>query len=49
MTIGRSKGKWAVKHCHGKSKGKVIAKHDTKRQAIAQHRAIQANKERRRR
>ncbi len=45
--IGKSGGKWAVKHCHGKDKGKVIAKHDTRSEALAQHRAIQANKHRR--
>ena len=42
--IGKSGKGWAVKHCHGKKKGKVIAKHPTKKRAMAQHRAIQANK-----
>lgn len=46
MTVGRSGSGWAVKHCHGKKKGKVIARHRTKKAAMAQHRAIQANKHR---
>ena len=44
MSVGKVKGGFAVKHCHGKKKGKVIAKHKTKKKALAQHRAIQANK-----
>lgn len=35
----------AVKHCHGKRKGKVIKKHKTRKAALRQHRAIMANKE----
>ena len=38
----------AVVHCHGKKKGKVIKKFKTKREALAMHRAIQANKKKRR-
>lgn len=37
------KGK-KVLHCRGKNKGKVIKKFKTKREAIAIHRAIMANK-----
>jgi hypothetical protein len=44
MTVRKVKGGYAVKHCHGKGKGKVIAKHPTKKKALAQHRAIQINK-----
>lgn len=40
--------KWAVVHCHGKGKGKAIGTHTTKAKALAQHRAIQANKKRKR-
>ena len=46
MTVKKVKGGYAVKHCHGKDKGKTIAKHKTKKSAMAQHRAIQANKRR---
>jgi len=46
----RKRGKsWAVVHCHGKRKGKTIAKHSTKQKALAQHRAIMASKARRKR
>jgi len=41
--IRKTKSGWAVKHCH-KNKGKTIAKHKTKKAALRQHRAIQANK-----
>ncbi len=44
--IGKVKGGWAVKHCHGAKKGKTIAKHKTRAGALAQHRAIQAKKRR---
>lgn len=44
--IGKSGKGWAVKHCHGKRRGKLIAKHKTKAGAVAQHRAIQAKKRR---
>ena len=46
MTVRKRGGKWAVVHCHGKKKGKTIAKHKTKDAAMRQHRAIQANKRR---
>jgi len=48
MVVQKRGGKWAVVHCHGKKKGKVIATHETKKEAMAQHRAIQASKARRR-
>lgn len=35
-----------VVHCHGKKKGKVIARHKTKKAARRHHRAIVANKKR---
>jgi len=38
-----------VYHCHGKNKGKVIKRHRTKKAALRHHRAIQANKGRRKR
>ena len=44
MTVKKVKGGYAVKHCHGEKKGKTIAKHKTKKAAMRQHRAIQANK-----
>ena len=44
MSVKKTKSDYAVKHCHGKKKGKVIAKHTTKKKAMAQHRAIQASK-----
>lgn len=47
MTVKKIKGGYAVKHCHGKDKGKTIAKHKTKAEAMAQHRAIMASKARR--
>jgi hypothetical protein len=46
MAVRKVKGGYAVKHCHGKKKGQTIAKHKTKAKAVAQHRAIQANKKR---
>ena len=44
MTVRKVKGGYATKHCHGKKKGKTIAKFKTKKAAMRQHRAIQANK-----
>lgn len=35
---------WAVVHCTGKDKGKVIGTHPTKKEALAQHSAIMVNK-----
>ena len=46
MSVKKVKGGHAVVHCHGKKKGKVIAKHRTRKKALRQHRAIQANKKR---
>lgn len=40
MTV---KGK-TVRHCHGKSKGRVIKRHRTHAAAVRHHRAMQANK-----
>jgi len=47
MSYGKTKGGWRTYHCHGKKKGKTIAKFKTKKAALAQHRAIQASKRRR--
>lgn len=44
MTVKEVKGGYATVHCHGKNKGKIIHKFRTKREALAQHRAIEANK-----
>jgi len=46
MTVRKSGSGYATVHCHGKNKGKTIAKFKTKKKALAQHRAIQANKKR---
>ena len=46
MSVKKVKGGYAVVHCHGKKKGKCIGTHKTKKKALAQHRAIQANKRR---
>lgn len=48
MTVQKRGGKWAVVHCHGKDKGKIIGTHKTKKEALAQHKAIQASKAKRR-
>lgn len=41
----RKRGKsWVTTHCHGRKKNKIISKFPTKKKAMAQHRAIQANK-----
>jgi hypothetical protein len=42
--IKKSGSGYAVVHCHGKDKGKAIGKHKTYQEALAQHRAIEANK-----
>lgn len=42
--IKKVKNGYALKHCHGKEKGKTIKKFKTKKEALAMHRAIQANK-----
>jgi hypothetical protein len=44
MAVKKVKGGYATVHCHGKNKGKVIHKFKTKKEAMAQHKAIQANK-----
>lgn len=44
MTVKKRGSGYAVVHCKGKKKGKTIAKHKTKKKAMAQHRAIQASK-----
>jgi hypothetical protein len=46
MAVRKRKGGWAVVHCHGKKKGKTIAKFKTKKAAMKMHRAIQAKKKR---
>ena len=47
MTVKKKgRGRWAVVHCRGRKKEKAIAIHTTKKKAMAQHRAIQANKRR---
>jgi len=46
MTVKKRGSGYAVVHCHGKKKGKTIAKHRTKAAALRQHRAIQASKRR---
>jgi hypothetical protein len=47
MSVRKTKSGWKVIHTHGKKKGQTIAKHKTKKEAMAQHRAIQASKARR--
>ena len=44
MVVEKRGNKWCVIHCHGKEAGKIIACHDTKKKAEAQHRAIQVSK-----
>lgn len=44
MTVKKSGSGYATVHCHGKKKGKIIHKFKTKKEALAQHRAIQASK-----
>lgn len=46
MSVKKTKSGYAVVHCHGKKKGKIIAKHETKEEALAQHQAIQISKKR---
>jgi len=46
MSVKKVKGGYAVVHCHGKNKGKVIHKFATKAKAMSMHRAIQASKAR---
>jgi hypothetical protein len=44
MSIGKSGSGWRVYHCHGKKKGKTIAKFKTKKAALRMHRAIQSKR-----
>jgi hypothetical protein len=46
MAVRKTKKGYATTHCRGKNKGKQIAKFKTKKKAMAQHRAIMANKKR---
>ena len=46
MSVKKVKGGYATVHCHGGNKGKVIHKFPTRAKAVAQHRAIQASKQR---
>ena len=46
--IVKRNGKFAVVHCHGKDKGKTIGSHDTYKEALAQHYAIEMSKKRKR-
>jgi len=48
VTVKKIGNKYATVHCHGANKGKVIHKFATKAKAMAQHRAIQVTKSRRR-
>ena len=43
MTVKKVNG-YATVHCHGKDKGKIIHKFKTKKEALAQHRAIMVDK-----
>lgn len=44
MSVQKAKSGYKTVHCHGAKKGKTIATFKTKKEAQAQHRAIQANK-----
>lgn len=44
MTVKKGNGGYKVVHCSGKKRGKTIGEHKTKKKAMRQHRAIQANK-----
>lgn len=45
MTVKSIKGGgYKTVHCHGKNRGKTISKFKTKKEAVAQHKAIQANR-----
>jgi hypothetical protein len=44
MTVRKVDSGYATVHCHGKKKGKIISKFKTKKEALAQHRAIMASK-----
>jgi len=42
--IKKINNKFCTIHCHGKDKGKIISCFPTKKEALAQHKAIMANK-----
>ena len=44
MVVEKRGNKWCVYNGHGKEAGEIIACHDTKEKAEAQHRAIQTSK-----
>ena len=44
MVVEKRGNKFCTVHCHGADAGKVIACFDTKEEAMAQHRAIEASK-----
>lgn len=46
MTVEKRGNKFCTIHCTGPDKGKPIACFDTEKEANAQHRAIQASKDR---
>ena len=46
MSVKKVNG-YATVHCHGKKKGKIIHRFKTKKEAMAQHRAIQFSKRKR--
>ena len=43
MSVEKRGSGYATVHCHGKKKGQVIHKFKTKKEAMAQHRAIKAH------
>lgn len=42
--IVKTKIGYAIKHCHGAQEGETIKTFRTKKEALAMHRAIEANK-----
>jgi hypothetical protein len=44
--IKKTKSGYKTVHCHGEKAGQTIATFKTKKEALAQHRAIEANKKR---
>jgi hypothetical protein len=44
ITIEKRHGQYCTVHCHGSDKGKSIACFDTEKEALDQHRAIEASK-----
>jgi len=45
MVVEKRGNRWCTIHCHGDDAGKAIACFDTKKEAMAQHRAIEASKQ----